>query len=67
MTCDSAAMLPCERNLAEFLYLVRAAPGGGAGAWLLLSTPEHAFGSIEPFLVADGSLACSCSCSPRPR
>ena len=34
-----------------------AAAGGGVGAGLLLSTPDQAFRSVVPFLVAAGSLA----------
>jgi len=34
-----------------------AAVGGGVGAGLLLSTPDQAFRSVVPFLVAAGSLA----------
>lgn len=34
-----------------------AAAGGGVGAGLLLSTPDQAFNSVVPFLVAAGSLA----------
>lgn len=38
-------------------WLLVAAVGGGAGAGLLLSTPDQAFSAVVPFLVAAGSLA----------
>ncbi len=38
-------------------WLLVAAAGGGVGAGLLLSTPDQAFSTVVPFLVAAGSLA----------
>ena len=38
-------------------WSLAAAAGGGVGAGLLLSTPDQAFNSLVPFLVAAGSLA----------
>jgi uncharacterized membrane protein YfcA len=38
-------------------WSLAAAAGGGVGAGLLLSTPDQAFNSVVPFLVAAGSLA----------
>ena len=43
--------------MAEALVAGRRCGGGGAGAGLLLSTPDQAFSAVVPFLVAAGSLA----------